>query len=67
MANGKAVVTPNGVDIERVRRMGMSERPHPWLQESIPVVVAVGHLSPHKNFATLVRAVAHAARRKGRC
>jgi glycosyltransferase involved in cell wall biosynthesis len=64
VADGKAVVTPNGVDIERVRRLGTAECPHPWLQQSTPVVLGVGRLSPHKNFATLVRAVAHAARER---
>jgi glycosyltransferase involved in cell wall biosynthesis len=62
VASGKALVTPNGVDVERVRRLAAAPCPHPWLEDAVPVVVAVGRLSGHKNFGTLVRAVARAAR-----
>jgi glycosyltransferase involved in cell wall biosynthesis len=64
LASGKAVVTPNGVDIERVQRLGTEACPHPWLEDGIPVVVAVGRLARHKNFSMLVDAVAHAARER---
>ncbi len=64
LASGKAVVTPNGVDIEGVRRRGAEACPHPWLEDGIPVVIAVGRLARHKNFGTLVRAVAQAARER---
>jgi glycosyltransferase involved in cell wall biosynthesis len=64
LASGKAVVTPNGVDIEHVRRLGAGACPHPWLEDGIPVVVAVGRLARHKNFDTLVHAVARAAQQR---
>jgi glycosyltransferase involved in cell wall biosynthesis len=64
LESGKAVVTPNGVDVERVRRLGAEACPHPWLEDGIPVVVAVGRLARHKNFDTLVQAVARAAQQR---
>jgi glycosyltransferase involved in cell wall biosynthesis len=62
VAQGKAVVVPNGVDIARVRALAAAPCPHPWLADSIPVVLAVGRLARHKNLDTLLRAVARAAR-----
>jgi glycosyltransferase involved in cell wall biosynthesis len=59
---GKAVVTPNGVDIERVRALAAAPCPHRWLEGPVPVVMAVGRLAQHKNLDTLLRAVARAAR-----
>lgn len=64
LASGKAVVTPNGVDIERVQRLGAEACPHPWLEDGIPVVVAAGRLTRHKNLSGLLQAVAHATRER---
>lgn len=64
VASGKAVSTPNGVDVERVQRLSAEACPHPWLEDGIPVVVAVGRLARHKNFGVLLQAVAHAARER---
>ncbi len=65
VASGKAVVIPNGVDIDRVRRGAAAECPHPWLREpAVPVVLAVGRHVPQKNFAVLVEAFALARRER---
>jgi glycosyltransferase involved in cell wall biosynthesis len=61
LASGKAVVTPNGVDLERVRHLATEACPHPWLEDGIPVVVAAGRLARHKNFGILLQAVARAS------
>jgi glycosyltransferase involved in cell wall biosynthesis len=47
-----------------VRRLGAEACPHPWLEDGIPVVVAAGRLARHKNFDTLVRAVARATQQR---
>lgn len=53
--SGKAVVIPNGVDIERVRQGAAEPCSHPWLQGGdIPVVLAVGRHVPQKNHAVLL-------------
>lgn len=61
LASGKALVIPNGVDLELVTRLADEPCPHPWLSDnSIPVVLAVGRHVPQKNFALLVKAFAEA-------
>jgi glycosyltransferase involved in cell wall biosynthesis len=56
---GRAVVIPNGVDIDRVRA-GLSEScSHPWIASAnVPVVLAVGRHVPQKNFRVLIEAFA---------
>lgn len=58
LASGKAVVTPNGVDMQEVARMAGEPCAHPWFGSAEPVIVTVGRLVPHKNLATLIRALA---------
>lgn len=38
--------------------LAMAEAPvnHPWFQETMPVIIGVGRLSPEKDFATLIKA-----------
>ncbi len=56
----KAVVIPNGVDVDSVRRRAAEPCEHEWLDDSAvtPLVLAVGRLALQKNFANLLRAVA---------
>ena len=62
-ASGKALVIPNGVDIEGVRAASRQPCTHRWAADrSIPFVLAVGRHVKQKNFATLLKAVAIARR-----
>lgn len=58
VAQGRAVITPNGVDIQRVRERARAPLAHPLLTQGRPYVVAVGRLARPKNFSTLIRAFA---------
>jgi glycosyltransferase involved in cell wall biosynthesis len=65
VASGKAVVIPNGVDVERVRREAAAECPHPWLGAGqAPVVLAVGRHVAQKNFAVLLEGFAIARQQR---
>jgi glycosyltransferase involved in cell wall biosynthesis len=57
----KAVVIPNGVNIEAVQASAQEAVPGDLFGE-VPVVLAMGRLVPQKNFATLLEAVAIARR-----
>lgn len=59
-AVSKAVVIPNGVDVDSVRGRAAEPCRHQWCEEanSIPLVLGVGRLALQKNFINLVRAVA---------
>lgn len=60
-AAGKALVIPNGVDLELVARGAKQSCGHDWLEDSsIPVVLAVGRHVPQKNFTALLKAFAKA-------
>lgn len=62
-ASGKALVIPNGVDVEGVRAASHQPFTHRWAADrSIPFVLAVGRHVKQKNFATLLRAFAIARR-----
>jgi glycosyltransferase involved in cell wall biosynthesis len=55
----KAVIIPNGVDVEAVREQSKSQLAESSLFDSpAPVVIAMGRLVPQKNFATLLHAIA---------
>ena len=60
VANGRAVIVPNGVDVAQIRRRASVPFAHPVLTDAIPYVVSVGRLASHKNFTTLIRAFARA-------
>lgn len=61
VAQRRAVITPNGVDIQRVRQRAAMALDHPLLTQGRPYVAAVGRLARPKNFATLIRAFAKVA------
>jgi len=64
-ASGKALVIPNGVDVEGVRTASRQPCTHRWAADrSIPFVLAVGRHVKQKNFATLLRAFAIARRER---
>ena len=59
MANGHAVIIPNGIDVERAKRLAKGPAPHPWLADkALPVVMAVGRIHPQKNLPMLLDAAA---------
>lgn len=61
IARGKALVIPNGVDVQAVRAASMDPCPHPWTaKRDIPIVLAVGRHARQKNFETLLKAFAAA-------
>lgn len=62
VGTGHAVAIPNGVDVALARRRALEPAPHPWLEEKVPVVLAVGRLRPQKNFGLLIEAVGLASR-----
>jgi glycosyltransferase involved in cell wall biosynthesis len=63
LASGKALVIPNGVDVEGVRAASRQPFTHPWaLNRDVPVVLAAGRHVRQKNFDTLLRAFAIARR-----
>lgn len=43
---------------DRIAELSAADVTHPWLADGIPTVVAVGHVHPRKDHATLVRAFA---------
>ena len=61
----KAVVIPNGVDVEAVRAQAEEPLPDPSLFDAAaPTILAMGRLVPQKNFAMLLHAVAIARKSK---
>lgn len=65
LALGKALVIPNGVDLEAVRAAAAQPCDHPWIRDrSVPVVLAVGRHVKQKNFRRLVEAFARARAEK---
>jgi len=62
-ASGKALVIPNGVDIEGVRAASKQPYTHRWASDrSRPFILAVGRHVKQKNLGTLLRAFAIARR-----
>lgn len=59
LASGKALVIPNGVDVEHVRTAASEPCDHPWVRDhSVPLVLAVGRHVAQKNFPALLAAFA---------
>uniref|UniRef100_UPI00083AA1E5 glycosyltransferase n=1 Tax=Phenylobacterium sp. CCH12-B4 TaxID=1768784 RepID=UPI00083AA1E5 len=51
-------ILPNGVDAEAIRTRASERIRHPWLDDGLPFLVAVGRLHAQKNYETLVDALA---------
>ena len=60
IASGLAAELPNGVDNALAARLSQAPSPHPWLDDTIPVVVGIGRLRPQKDFDLLIDAVGRA-------
>lgn len=62
LAGGRAEIIPNGVDVDRAQALAMAPSPSAWLEGPLPIVMAVGRLTPQKDFPTLICAAARANR-----
>lgn len=62
LACRQAVVIRNGVDRVRANRLAMAPSPHSWLDDDIPVILAIGRLHAQKNYAVLIDAFARVRR-----
>ena len=56
MPDDRVIAIKNPVITPEMDAQGRAPCPHPWLEESVPVVVAAGRLTPEKDFPTLLRA-----------
>jgi glycosyltransferase involved in cell wall biosynthesis len=56
LQRGVAVQMASGVDLARARELASAPSPHHWLQEDVPVVLAIGRLHPQKNLGLLIEA-----------
>jgi glycosyltransferase involved in cell wall biosynthesis len=57
IATGKAVAIPSGVDRVAGQQRALAPSPHSWLEDEVPVVIAVGRLRPQKNLELLIEAI----------
>jgi len=59
LSKEKVYAIPNPVDIERLQALSVVPLNHPWFDTGAPpVILAVGRLSPQKDFGTLIQAFA---------
>ena len=55
----------NPIDVFEIQKRAQEPVDHPWLKEkSCPVILGAGRLSPQKDFATLIKAVARLRKRR---
>ncbi len=64
IADGRAKSVPSGVDRERARKLAAAAAPADWPGDDLPAVLSIGRLAPQKDFPTLIRAAAIAARQR---
>ncbi|AHE53837.1 glycosyltransferase [Sphingomonas sanxanigenens] len=57
-AEGRAAITPNGVDVHATQARAEVPCDHPWIASGRPFVVTVGRLARQKNHGRLIEAVA---------
>lgn len=59
VAAGKAAYIPNGVDLDRARRLATAPAPHAWFGDGgAPIVLTIGRIHPQKNLEGLIDAAA---------
>lgn len=61
-AEGKAAITPNGVDTQAIQARAQAPCDHRWIASGRPFVVAIGRLARQKNHGRLLDALAIANR-----
>lgn len=61
-AEGRAAITPNGVDTHAIRARAQAACDHRWIASGRPFVVTVGRLARQKNHGRLLEALAIANR-----
>lgn len=57
-ADGKIAIIANGVDVDEARRRAAEPLDQPWLDGTMPTIIAVGRLATQKNFFNLLDAFA---------
>jgi glycosyltransferase involved in cell wall biosynthesis len=57
LAAGRAIPIPNGIDVAAAREKAAAPCPHRWLEDDIPVALAIGRLRPQKNLDLLIEAI----------
>lgn len=53
----RVVTIYNPLDTVQIQRLSLEPLEHPWVGSNVPFAVAVGSLTPQKDFATLLRAL----------
>lgn len=54
---GKITVIYNPVDIQEATLISRKETNHPWYKEDVPILIAIGRLTPQKGFSYLIKAL----------
>jgi glycosyltransferase involved in cell wall biosynthesis len=56
LPESRITVIPNPIPFDQLTRSACAPAPHLWLEQSLPVLVAIGSLRPVKGYPTLLRA-----------